>query len=74
MNKHFSLTVILNPWPNILYMYYWKYWHELVGPQITIAKILVYLNLAVWYEIAIRTCIIYASMKHWWVLIWQLQG
>ena len=50
-----------------------KYWRELnlaVGPQIAIAKILADLNLAVWYGIA--TCI-YASMKYWRILIWQLQ-
>ena len=46
-----------------------KYLRELnlaVGPQIAIAKILVDLNLAVRYGIAI--CI-YASMKYWRILI-----
>ena len=38
-------------------LYSWKYWWELnlaVEPQITITRILVDLNLVVWYGIAIR--------------------
>ena len=49
-----------------------KFWWELdlaVEPKIAIARILVDLNLAVRYRIAIR---IYASRKFWWILIWQL--
>ena len=46
-------------------LYSQKYWWALnlaVEPKIAIARILVHLNLAVWYEIAI--CI-YASRKFW---------
>ena len=49
-----------------------KYWRELnlaVEPKIAIAGILVDLNLAVWYGIAIR---IYASRKFRRIIIWQL--
>ena len=49
-----------------------KYWEELnltAEPKIAIAKILVDLNLAVWYGITIR---IHASRKFWRILIWQL--
>ena len=49
-----------------------KYWRKLnlaVEPKIAIARILVDLNLAVRYGIAIR---IYASRKLWWILIWRL--
>ena len=49
-----------------------KYWWELnlvVGSQIAIINVLVDLNLAVRYGIAIR---IYASKKFWRILIWQL--
>ena len=45
-----------------------KYWWELnlaFGSQIAIAKVLVDLNLVVWYGIAIR---IYASKKFWLIL------
>ena len=44
-----------------------KYWRELnlaVEPKIATARILVDLNLAVRYRIAIR---IYASRKFWWI-------
>ena len=50
-----------------------KYWRELnlaVEPKIAIARILVNLNLAVWYGIAI--CM-YANRKFWQILIRQLQ-
>ena len=49
-----------------------KYWWELnlaIEPKIAIARILVNLNLAVRYRIAIR---IYVSRKFWRILIWQL--
>ena len=53
-----------------------KYWRELnlaVEPKITIERIIVDLNLAVRYGIAIL-CIYYnnVSRKFWWILIWQL--
>ena len=53
-------------------LYSRKYWQELnlaVGSQIAIANVLVDLNLAVQYGIAIR---IYVSKKFWWILIWWL--
>ena len=49
-----------------------KYWRELnlaVGSEIAVANVLVDLNLAVQYRIAI--CI-YASKKFWQILIWRL--
>ena len=49
-----------------------KYWRELnlvVEPQIAITRILVDLNLAVRYGIAIR---IYVSRIFWRTLVWQL--
>ena len=58
---------------HVLYIipYSRKYWWELnlvVEPKIAIARILVDLNLAVRYRIAIR---IYANRKFWRILIWR---
>ena len=53
-------------------LYSRKYWQGLnlaVEPKIAFARILVDLNLAVRYGIAI---LIYASRKFWRILIWQL--
>ena len=54
--------------------YSWKYWWELnlaVEPKIAIARMLVDLNLAVWYGIAM--CIIYyVSRNFGGFLIWRL--
>ena len=53
-------------------LYSWKYWLELdlmVGSQIAITNVLVDLNLAVRYGIAI--CL-YASKKFWQILIRRL--
>ena len=55
-------------------LYSWKYWRELnlvVEPKIAIARILVDLNLAVQYGIAIRIHV-YANRKFWQILIWRL--
>ena len=54
-----------------------KYWPELnlvVGPNniIIIAKILAFLNLAVWYGLAIHI-ILSSNKKFWQILIWQLR-
>ena len=57
-----------------LLLYSWKYWRELnlaVEPKIAIGRILVDLNLAVRYGIAIRI-ILYVSRKFWQILIWRL--
>ena len=58
----------------IIIPYSWKYWRELnlaLEPKIAIARILVDLNWAAQYRIAI--CIyMYASKKFWRILIWRL--
>ena len=59
-------------WHSIVHPYSRKHWQALnlaVEPKIAIARLLVDLNLAVRYRIAIR---IYASRKFWRILIWRL--